>query len=60
MSEKMIGLHSPIWIEPELLAEALLDIEKMGARMAVGDKVSALEKLGMILLVVNEKVPAWT
>lgn len=45
-----IGLHGPIYISAALLAEAKQEIEKVGIRHAIGDKIGALEQIGYLLI----------
>lgn len=45
-----VGLHGPVYISVKLLEDAKLELIKLGIRAELGDKISALETLGCLLL----------
>lgn len=47
---RTIGLHGPVYIKQALLNEAIDELRRMQARVAVGDKIGALEKIAYELL----------
>jgi len=55
-AQKLVGLHSPIWLNEALLTQARDEIAKLPLRLELGDKVTALEQIAYICLRANGKV----
>jgi len=49
-SPPVTGLHGPVYVAPELVQAALLEASCLAIRNTLGDKISALEMLGLLLL----------
>jgi hypothetical protein len=52
-----VGLHGPLYITRSLFERAQSELGKLEARAAVGDKLTAIEEIGLLLLKTSGKVP---
>lgn len=56
MSAPLKGLHSPLYVAPQLIDECLAELPKLVIRISLGDRVTPLERLAYHLLRANHLI----